>query len=691
MDLPNFFFVLYPISILISFLLVLIGLNNRKNPVSYPFILLMSATAIWTAGDWLNIYTSDPFLNHILNSTIYPAIAIVPVAWLITVLYYLDYEHYLNKKRIALLLFIPAVSVIAVLTNPIHHLFYTDIIPEIIDNLVIWHYNHGTLFQLHILYSYLLVIAGSLLILLKMVDYTALYRKQTIILFFSSLIPMAFNIIYVASSKFIPAIDFTPFSFTIVGILMAFGIFRYQLFSSVPLAYESLFSSMHDGVFATDTSFQILDLNPAALTICLPFPGKAIGSYIQEIVPEIGNILSNHTIQNEERKELNLKRDGKENWYELSYHPLLAKNRNQGYIFTFRDINARKKVERKLQESQQKLQLAIDGSHIGIWEYDVLQKTLFINKEFTALFGDNDTHERYNSSELYQFQKPDDEKSFLTFLQTLKMGEQELFKSDFQIKCSDGRWKWILVAGKITQFDENGAPLTILGTSLDISDRKFAEELLEKANKKMNLLSSITRHDILNQVSGLQGYLELSQQMNNIRDIEIYLNKCEAIISTIQNQIEFSRKYEEIGSSSPQWQNISLIIRKVKKDLPNATINYHLETDTLMVYADPLLEKVFFTLVENSLRHGERVSDVSFRYRISESGLFLTYEDNGIGIDEQEKDRVFDKNYGKHTGFGLFLAREVLSITGMSIQETGEKGEGVIFEIFIPPGAWKIN
>jgi signal transduction histidine kinase len=107
------------------------------------------------------------------------------------------------------------------------------------------------------------------------------------------------------------------------------------------------------------------------------------------------------------------------------------------------------------------------------------------------------------------------------------------------------------------------------------------------------------------------------------------------------------------------------------------------------VFADPLIVKVFFNLMENSLRHGERVTAMSFSSRESGAGLVITYRDNGVGISVEDKKKLFQKGFGKHTGLGLFLSREILAITGITITENGEPSKGVQFEMTVPKEGYR--
>jgi signal transduction histidine kinase len=122
-----------------------------------------------------------------------------------------------------------------------------------------------------------------------------------------------------------------------------------------------------------------------------------------------------------------------------------------------------------------------------------------------------------------------------------------------------------------------------------------------------------------------------------------------------------------------------------------STIRLVVHFDNLELYGDPLLEKVFYTLIENTLRHGKTVTTIDFSYRMLNGDLVVLYEDNGEGVPAEHKEAIFQRKFFKHTGFGLFLSRTILGITGMTIRETGEPGTGARFEIIVPSGAFRFT
>lgn len=154
----------------------------------------------------------------------------------------------------------------------------------------------------------------------------------------------------------------------------------------------------------------------------------------------------------------------------------------------------------------------------------------------------------------------------------------------------------------------------------------------------------------------------------------------------IERQLAFTRDYEDIGVHSPIWQDIRTVISDVMKNLDFSPIVIHIEITDVEIFADPLLEKVFNNLIDNSKKYGQTITKIRFSGEERDERYFLICEDDGVGIPDEFKEKIFNREYYKHTGFGLNLTREILSITGLTIRECGEAGKGARFEIKAPKG-----
>lgn len=224
----------------------------------------------------------------------------------------------------------------------------------------------------------------------------------------------------------------------------------------------------------------------------------------------------------------------------------------------------------------------------------------------------------------------------------------------------------------------------------ELAERKRAEEALVLANRKLNLLSSVTRHDILNQVMALRSYLELVKDCVMDDEARGYLKKGDLAAEIIGHQIEFTRSYQDIGVKSPVWQDVQGIVRDNSAILRQSKIRVEIELPHILIYADPLLQRVFYNLAENSLRHGVNLTTFRAGGAESPAGYLLFCEDDGGGVAVENKEKIFRREFFLHTGFGLYLSRDILSITGITISETGEAGKGARFEILVPPGMYRL-
>jgi len=261
--------------------------------------------------------------------------------------------------------------------------------------------------------------------------------------------------------------------------------------------------------------------------------------------------------------------------------------------------------------------------------------------------------------------------------------------SDFEVDLDHGGSRVVSIAGSRVR-DRDDGPAGIVLIIRDITDRKASETALRIANEKISMLSRLTRHDIGNLVTALSGYLALLEEDRNGPASGRYLSLSIDIVGKIMRHLQFSRDYQEFGSNKPVWQFLGSMIDRAAGNLSHEGVEIRSRVAPVEIYADPLLVKVVYNLLENAIRHGESLTHVSITTREEEDGtLVLVFEDNGAGVKDDEKEKIFCYGYGKNTGFGLAFSREILSVTGIGITETGTFGKGTRFEIRIPRQAWR--
>jgi signal transduction histidine kinase len=267
-----------------------------------------------------------------------------------------------------------------------------------------------------------------------------------------------------------------------------------------------------------------------------------------------------------------------------------------------------------------------------------------------------------------------------------KVARKGIDRFETRYQSRDGRILDIEVSAVFTS-TRGGRFLTF---HRDITERRRTEEALNRATKKLNLLNQITFSDIQSSVFSLSGYFELERSSAaGDEKAHQYLDKEGRIIQTINETLKFATNYQNLGLVPPLWQGVTQSFLYGISHLDMGHIARRLDVDDLEIYADPLLEKVFFTLAENVVLHAGTVTEIALHYRETPDGITLFFEDNGTGIPPGLKERIFERRYGEKQGMGLFLVREILSITGITIRESGEPQKGARFEIVVPKEAYR--
>jgi PAS domain S-box-containing protein len=363
-----------------------------------------------------------------------------------------------------------------------------------------------------------------------------------------------------------------------------------------------------------------------------------------------------------------------------------------GFLLVLTDITERKQAEQQIQESQRVYTTLIQNlPGIAYRCHNDPNRTMaFISDGCHELTG-------YPPTDLLQNKKlafndlilPDHQQRIWNKWQSV-LAQKVPFEDEYPIITSQEDVKWVWEKG-CGVFSLSGELLYLEGFISDITDRRRVEDALKQVNKKLNILSSITRHDILNKVTVLRGYVEIARDSPTSSMLPEYLRRIDEAAKVIREQIAFTKDYQNLGIAIPAWQELDGVFKKSVSGFDLAQKTVIVETNGFEVYADPLLERVFYNLIDNSLTHGATTTRISFKAHESDNHLIITYKDNGAGILEKDKAKIFDHGVGRHSGLGLYLVREILSITDITIQETGEPNKGVRFTLTVPKGAFRIK
>ncbi len=375
-------------------------------------------------------------------------------------------------------------------------------------------------------------------------------------------------------------------------------------------------------------------------------------------------------------------RDGSTIWTNNTIRLLYDDDKNlDTVLIVSRDITDQKTAETALMESELFNRRLIENLPDYILIYDEDGRILQINN--TAVTALGYAADEMIGSHVLTYVVEKDADLVIQNLATRREGK-DIPAYEIDLRQKSGTIVTVIVKGATIRHSDRDATLLVLS---DITDRKAAEEALYNANRRLKLLSGVTRHDIMNKLTVIRGYLALCSDEMDQAEKHAYMQKVQEAVLEIGQYIELSKQYEQLGTGDRKWLRVSSLL---PENLPE-TLTLQDDADGLFVYAEPVFHKVFANLLDNTARHGEHATRIHLYFEPDDADCRIIWEDDGSGIPNEQKDQIFERGFGKNTGFGLFLSREILMISGISIRETGTYGEGARFEMLIPEGSWKIE
>jgi PAS domain S-box-containing protein len=357
-----------------------------------------------------------------------------------------------------------------------------------------------------------------------------------------------------------------------------------------------------------------------------------------------------------------------------------------GAIESITDITGLRQQELALLVSESRYRTILENTASAIAIIDEDETLSYINPEFEKVIG-YVRDEIEGKKKLKEFVAPKDLERLLKYERDCRINPHTgTANHEFQFIRFDGYVRTGFLT--ITPIPDTQKMVVSL---LDITNKTREEDALQRANAKLNSFNSITRHEILNHLTVVKGYIELSR--DGIRDPPFLLSSLDkelAAANAIQNLILFTRDYQNIGIQPPAWYDLSTTIKTAAASVHVGSINLSVDIEGVEIYADHVIEKVFFHLIDDAVRLG-KIRKIRFFSKESFEELHVICEDDGVGISPDKKEKIFHRQLFQNSGLDMYLSREILSITGISIRETGTFGKGARFEIRVPEGAYRFT
>lgn len=395
-------------------------------------------------------------------------------------------------------------------------------------------------------------------------------------------------------------------------------------------------------------------------------------------------------------------------YFNYSFTPLYnSEGEIYGILNTGVDVTDLAKAKEQLEESEERFRVLAEALPIIIWSTDSQGKLNYMNQKGLDLIGETfDTMHDSNWLELF---KDDNPEKVLSEIRN-NVQSNKLLNREIKVAGKDGSVRWLLTQGTPSYYP-NGELYGYVGSSLDITDRKRAEENLEKKNAQLVRINNdldnfvyTASHDLKAPMSNIEGLLE---SLKDTLDAEIqqYSKETELILDmmkksidqfkdTIQDLTEITKTQKEPNADI---ENIHFekVVRDVKVSLSGllesakAEIITDFEEVESIRFSKKNLKSIIYNLVGNAVKYRDRgrKPEVYLETKQTKDYTILSIKDNGLGIEKENYDRIFEmfKRLHAHeegTGIGLYIVKRILDNVGGKIEVESEIGVGTEFKVY---------
>lgn len=374
------------------------------------------------------------------------------------------------------------------------------------------------------------------------------------------------------------------------------------------------------------------------------------------------------------------------------------------------DINDRKIAEEELKESEIRFNAAIEGTEAGIWDWDMIENSVTFSSQWKSMLGYNDEEIENAFEEWSNLWHPDDVEKIKQTLDDHLAGKTQRFEVIHRLRHKDKHWCWIMTRGKILK-DADGKPYRWIGTNIDVTKQKEAEEELKRAKEHAEIASKTKSeflanmsHEIRTPMNSVIGFSELLQDtdLNKVQKqyVDTILTSGKGLLGIINDILDFSKI--EAGKLELEiiWTDIIDLIEQaadlIKYSASKKGIELLINIDSKIprfIMVDPVrVRQILANLLSNALKFTEK-GEIELKASLismndNRGHIRFSVRDTGIGISETQREKLFKafsqadssttRKFGG-TGLGLVISDQLAQKMGGKLEVESVQSQGSEF------------
>lgn len=415
--------------------------------------------------------------------------------------------------------------------------------------------------------------------------------------------------------------------------------------------------------------------------------------------------------ENYSSESLLRRKDGAKFWVQTDSRAVDPADPHAATIIGMADINERKLAEAALKQTKERLDLAMQSSAISIWEWEAQRGTIYLDAALAQMTGEEPRERYLTLDEMTHLLHPDDKVMVRQAQADCIKGLRPLYRIEHRFKAAGGDWIWVLSRGRAVEHAGDGSALRMIGTSVDITQRKRAEvELLSALQREKELSEmksrfvSIASHELRTPLATILSSAELLEHYSDGLSADDKLKMLHGIEAAVKRMNTMIEDVLIIGKAEagalqfePKPVNLRDLCHKVVEELRGGVAKQHViryepqfERSNLNL-DEKLLRHILTNLLSNAVKYSPSGSTVSLQLAERDSDAVIEVVDQGIGIPLEDQAHLFESfhrasNVGTRqgTGLGLVIVKKAVELHGGTIAIESKQDVGTKISVRLP-------